>query len=168
MSLSRVYNLPLFLNCSIIDFETAFDNSPTCIGWISGSEVHQVMRRRGAEDNFYENLKWGLWNMKKPMYAYVCSFENEIIGRLLGDSFAKARELQLIPYEPKREAVKFRHILDPFNGVGKYCMSEWEEYLKTGREAHLDKIMQHNLCCLFQELALLVLNPVLGVNKNEG
>ncbi len=154
-----VYNkpLPVHLKGSVIDLETNNNNEITTFGIISGGTILSLTREyRDIEDVLLKQMDGILAKAQRPYYAYVKSFES----RYLNIPEKEFIELQVVRFEAKREAIHYKHILDPLFGDGKKCLSNWDRYVKSrGVSKYLAiAIQNHNIACLLQELSLVILN----------
>jgi hypothetical protein len=50
--------------------------------------------------------------------------------------------------------IEVKGLRDPFYGEGIQCVYAYKNYLKSGDKKYLGRILDHNVACLLQEVAL--------------
>ena len=102
--------------------------------------------------NFKETVAQILPNLKKPLYAFNCVFEQGVLYHTWEIAINFDGELNKETYESKRNAVATLDIEnydDPFNDIGIKC----KEALEKG-ETELP--IRHNRSCLLKERDILL------------
>ncbi|MHA1278777.1 MAG: hypothetical protein ACTSRC_07310 [Candidatus Helarchaeota archaeon] len=149
---------------TIIDFETigSFNNAsknceryrgikPVIFGVLEKDQIRiSYIRDEHAIIKLLNVIRHDLLELTRPLYAYNCAFERCIISNCLGLN-CEFRELQVIPYMPKKKAVEqygISNYNDPFNDNGKLCLEAWQK-------GHFDLCVQHNRACLLKERDIL-------------
>ncbi len=145
--------LPVTFAGTIVDLETtglsAGVDRVVTVGVLHG-EAYEVFQSTDNSD-LLRILKPGLEMLPRPFFAFNKGFEESFLGLNVD------RDLQLRPYESRREAIRVAGVDDPFNGHGHEVPFEWRAYLADGKREHLERIMAHNIADLRYELCLAIM-----------
>lgn len=160
--------VPVDFKGTIIDLETTGlsprSNVVITVGILHGTcfKVFQASESGEIPMDFGPYLR----NLPRPRYAFNKGFEESFLG------FELDEELQSKPFERKTEALFVRLLHDPLDRRGELVPREWEAYLKTADRMHLQRIIDHNISDLLEELCLALVKSsrtleVADVSDNE-
>jgi len=91
-------------------------------------------------------------SLERPFYAFQSAFERGLFFHQLNKRIDFDGELQRYRGESKgnaRTELDIPNYGDPFNDVGKLCMTAWEN-------GQFDSAMAHNRACLLKERDILI------------
>jgi uncharacterized protein YprB with RNaseH-like and TPR domain len=153
----------------LLDFETTGLDPATSevitFGYIVGSTL-TILQRRDASPSFDREVRELLESLPEPLFAYNSSFEEKFarmkygVSRKFGDVMG--------PWKRRADAEgvkwpKLDELLpDPETYFGDEITSGaqvpalWREFLQSGNDGLLTKIVRHNEIDLLRELMLLV------------
>jgi len=152
---------------TILDIETIgeFDQScqwdsrhyrkfkQTILGYIDKNRLH-IYCARNMEG--IEKLRLLtpelLAGMKRPFYAFNCSFESGVWFNLMGIRIKFDGELQGESFESKKNAIlklRISNYNDPFWDNGQMCIKAWNN-------RDFEKTIAHNRACLLKEREILL------------
>ena len=168
---SFVYNYERPINDdvqgSIIDIETIGDFNKhqkgdsreysnlkqTILGYISNGklQIHCAINEQGITE-LATMTNAILQTLKRPFYAYQCTFESAVWFNQLGIKVHFDGELQRYKYEAKRNAITSLNIpnyKDPFLNNGLKCTQAWQS-------GNIKYAIAHNRACLLKERDILL------------
>jgi len=144
--------VPAEFRGTIVDLETtglsASMDRVITVGVLHDS-TYEVFQASDGRD-ILEQTRPYLRRLPKPLYAFNKEFEESFLGIELD------RELQMRPYERKTEAITISGIVDPLGRHGESVPVEWRTYLETRNKVHLQRIVEHNISDLLDELCLAI------------
>ncbi len=122
-------------------------------GFINGQGLH-IFCAKGTEaiNELKEKTEELIDLLQRPFYAFQSEFERGVLFYELGKEIDFDGELQRYRGESKGNAKAELYIPnydDPFNDVGKLCMTAWEN-------GEFDKAIAHNRACLLKERDILL------------
>lgn len=131
---------------------------PVIYGTLSENNlcIHYISNVNEVPD-LLEVIKGTIEELPRPLWAFNYDFEQSIIYNQLGLKL-EFKELQAIPYESKRNAVKVLRIEqfgDPFNDDGLLCSQKW-------KEGEINDAVSHNRACLLKEAEILLRRTLKG------
>jgi len=160
----REITLPVQLTRgSLVDIETSGlpierEAEAITIGYVIGNKIHIIQRTgKDGKQAFLDQLP----SLPRPIYAFNKGFEERFLGIKIDG------ELQLRPFERKREAIRIEGLKDPFNGYGRYARDAWALHIRNDDLSYIEAVMQHNVCCLLSELCLLISRSVSHLGNRQ-
>lgn len=150
-----------FAKTPIVDVET-IDNlkeksmrdlRPSVVGIFYRKTIKQIILKDPKNiEKFKYIVKKELDKLPQPFLAFNQKFDKTVLQGFTGTEY-EFKEIQEYPFQKKQKA-KERHniqVKDPFNGDGLLAITHYKEYLKTGKEEHLNLVVDHNTACLITE-----------------
>ena len=160
---------------SLIDFETTGvpgkhpEHEIVTLGSLVRDKLHIVQRKSRNKEPFYSEVRRIVRELPRPIYAYNTDFEKSIINVELGISAKDSEFVDLMkPWKEKasRSGIKWPKLEelisepeDDFREkkiTGRDVPVLWKEYIETGDDNLLDRIMSHCLSDMLREMVLLV------------
>jgi hypothetical protein len=140
------------LKGTLVDIETTgLPSNPSAevitMGFIVGDRL-QILQR--TKEDHPSQLPRKISSLPRPLYAFNKGFEEYF----LKTEFEK--EIQVRPFEKKREAIHIEGVRDPFDGEGLAVTEAWKAYLGSCDPFYITRIMHHNFSCLVSELCLVL------------
>lgn len=131
---------------------------PLIFGYIDKNGLNVICskidcsKRVEPTKNFKEAVAQTVPNLRKPLYAFQCCFEQGVLFHSWGITINFDGELNKDKYEGKGDAVAslgIENYGDPFNDVGRKC----KEALEKG---NTELSIRHNISCLLKERDILL------------
>lgn len=177
-ALSATIEMALGINVgSLIDFETTGvpeihpEHEIVTLGSLVRDKLHIIQRKSRNKERFYNELRKIVRELPRPIYAYNARFEKSIIVKELGISVKDSEFVDLMePWKKKASTSglkwpKLEELIsepEDYFGENKVTGKDvpilWKEYLKTGDDSLLSKIMSHCLIDVLREMVLLIVN----------
>ena len=135
------------------DSRRCLDIKQVILGYINSTELHiYCARTPDGVEKLRAITPDVIAGLKKPFYAFNCSFESSVWFHHAGIRIEFEGELQSEPYERKKDTVArlcIPNYDDPFFDMGYLCMQAW------GKQ-HFEKAIAHNRACLLKERDILM------------
>ena len=176
LHVTATLNMALGVNVrSMKDFETTGvsmkhpEHEVVTLGYPVKDKLRIVRRKSREKDSFYGEIRKIVHDLPRPIYAYNTDFEKLIINIEL--SIAAKDNVFIAIMKPWREkasrsGIKWPKLEELISEPEDYFRERkitgrdvpilWKEYLETGSDNVLGRIMSHCLSDMLREIVLLV------------
>lgn len=160
---------------SLIDFETTGvpwkhpEHEVVTLGYLVKDKLRIVQRKNREKESFYGEIRKIIHDLPRPIYAYNTDFEKSIINIELSIAAKDNEFIDLMkPWREKasRSGLKWPKLDELISEPEDYFRNRkitgrdvpimWKEYLETGSDILLNRIMSHCLSDMLREIVLLV------------
>ena len=160
---------------SLIDFETTGvpgkhpEHEIVTLGYMVRDKLHILQRKSKDREPFYGEVRKIVKELPRPIYAYNSDFEKSIIIAELGIPAKDSEFVDLMkPWREKasKSGIKWPKLKELISEPEDYFRERktmgrdvpvlWKEYLETGDDNLLDRIMSHCLSDMLTEMVPLV------------
>lgn len=160
---------------TLIDFETTGipgkdpEHEIVTIGYLYANKLVVKQRKTVEREPFYTEVRNVIAHVPRPLYSYNSKFERDIIEGELGLSLPPKDIVDIMePWRKRAEDAGMKWpkldelISEPEDYFGEEKITGrdvprlWKEYLASGRERSLQKIMEHSLSDMLRETLLLL------------
>lgn len=174
--LTTTIELALGVNVgSLIDFETTGvpgmhpEHEIVTLGSLVRDKLHIIQRKSRNKEPFYGKVRKVIRELPRPIYAYNTDFEKSVIITELGIRAKDSDFVDLMkPWREKasKSGIKWPKLEELISEPEDYFRERktmgrdvpvlWKEYLETGDDNLLDRIMSHCLSDMLTEMVPLV------------
>lgn len=160
---------------TLVDFETTGipgktpEHEVVTLGYLYTNKLVVMQRRTKDKEPFYNEVRNVIAHLPRPLYSYNGKFEREIIEGELGLRVGDSDIIDIMePWRKKAEnaGMKWPKLDELISEPEDYYQEDkvtgrdvprlWREYLATGSEVPLKKIMEHSLSDVLRETILLL------------
>ncbi len=182
-----IFSLPLNVSeGSLVDFETTgipgLDSSyeVVTLGYLQGDTVTIIQRSAKDTEHFYRDARRILDDSPRPFYSYNTKFEKDVMQLELRMRVSETDFMDLMsPWKVKADEIGLKWprldelISEPedYYGQGKITGRNvpelWSEYLSTGDQGVLKRIMEHCFSDILREATLLLRYPYYAKSRRS-